>query len=379
MLVLCFQLTMDERYYYIDRLKAFLICFFIFHQTLIAYGGVGLWYYTSVDRFSGMALIAVNTIKTINLSFLASLFFLISAMFAHESYKRYGFKTFVKKRIMRLGVPLLIYVLVVHPSIVFFVERTHGMTDLGWFSFVLQMLTTRFSFGPFWFIATLLVFELGYALYKLRGPKVESLMTELWQQIAALRTTLFVIGIGLLAFVIRLLSPARATQPGIQWGFYPLYVGMFISGLIAQRNDWIHKLKIGFSIPWLLFAFCCLPLLLASVHFIKDWSVFTGGLNSQSLFYALWEPMLCVGVHFFLMSFFFRYFNKPSERAVQISNLSFLVFFLCPVVIVLFTIIFESLALPLFFKWLFTSVLSAALSYLLAFLLYKIPIMRKIF
>lgn len=370
---------MSERYYYIDRLKAFLICFFIFHQSLIAYGGIGIWYYTSADRFSGAALIAVNTIKTINLSFLASLFFLISAMFAHESYKRYGFKTFVKQRIKRLGVPMLIYVLFVHPSIVFFVERTHGMTDLGWFQFVVQQLTTKFSFGPFWFVATLLVFELGYALYKHRGPKVESLMTELWQQIAALRTTLFVLGIGILAFVIRLISPARATQPGIQWGFYPLYVGMFISGLIAERNGWIYKLKISFSIPWLLFAFICLPLLLFSVHFIEDWTVFTGGLNSQSLFYALWEPMLCVGMNFFLMTFFYRYFNQPSQNVVQLSNISLLVYFLCPVVIVSFTIIFEPLSIPVFFKWLFTAILSSAVSYLLAFLLYKIPIVRKMF
>lgn len=370
---------MNERYYYIDRLKFFLICAYIYHQSLIAFGGVGIWYYTSSDRFMGVGLIVVNTIKTIDLSFLASLFFLISAMFAHESYKRYGFREFVKRRIKRLGLPLIIYALAVHPSIVFLVERTHGMTDKSWFPFVLEQLTTNFSFGPFWFVAALLVFELGYAIYKLRGPKVESLMTDLWQQIAAFRTTLFVIGIGLLAFVIRLFSPAKATQPGIQWGAYPLYIGMFISGLIAQRNDWIHKLKIGFAFIWLLFAFLCLPLLLFSVHFIEDWSVFTGGPNPQSLFFALWEPMLCVGANFFLMSFFFRYFNKPNPKVVQLTNLSFLVFFLSPVVIVLLTMFFESLAMPLFFKWLFTAVLSIAGSYGLAYLLYKIPFVRKIF
>lgn len=370
---------MNERYYYIDRLRIFLICFIIFHQTLIAYGGVGIWYYTSADRFSGMGLIAVNTIKTINLSFLASLFFLISAMLAHRSYKRYGFKIFVKQRIKRLGIPLLIYILVFHPSITYFVERTHNLTDKNWFSYVTDQLIHHFSFGPFWFVAALLVFELGYALYKLRGPKLESLMTDLWQQIAALRTTLFVLGVGLITFVIRLVSPARATQPGIQWGFYPVYIGMFISGLIAERNDWIHKLKIGFSLPWLLFSFLCLPMLLISVHFIKDWGVFTGGLNSQSLFYALWEPMICVGMNFFLMSFFFRYFNNPSPKAIELSNLSFMVYFLCPIMIVPLTMFFEPLHLPVLFKWLFTSILGTAGSYTLAYLLYKIPIIRRIF
>ena len=370
---------MNERYYYIDRLKVFLICFIIFHQTLIAYGGVGIWYYTSADKFSGVGLIAVNTIKTINLSFLASLFFLLSAMLAHGSYKRYGFKVFVKQRIKRLGIPLLIYVLLFHPTITYFVERTHGLTDKGWLPFVANQLTHHLSFGPFWFVAALLVFELGYALYKLRGPKVESLMTDLWQQIAAFRTTLFVLGVGLITFLIRLVSPAKATQPGIQWGFYPVYIGMFISGLIAERNDWIHKLKIGFSLPWLLFAFLCLPMLLLSVHYIGDWSVFTGGLNTQSVFYALWEPMICVGMNFFLMSFFFRYFNSPSPKAIELSNLSFLVYFLSPMLIVPLTMLFESTQIPIFFKWLFTAFLSTIGSYTIAYLLRKIPFVRKIF
>ncbi len=369
---------METRYYYIDRLRFFLICFIIFHQTLIAYGGVGLWYYTSTDRFTGTALITVNTIKTINLSFLASLFFLISAMFAHQSYKRYGFKTFVKKRVKRLGIPLVLYTLVFHPLVVYFIARSHGMSA-NMMTFIQEQLTTKFSFGPFWFVAALLVFELGYAFYKLYCPQIEPFLKDLWKQIAALRATLFVLGIGILTFVVRLFSPARATQPGIQWGFYPLYIGMFISGLIAERNDWIHKVKIGFALPWLLYAFMCLPLLLLSVHYIKDWTEFTGGMNTQSVFYAFWEPMICVGMNFFLMTLFFRYFNKPNPKATEQANLSLLVYFLCPAVIVPLTMFFEPLAMPIFFKWLLTAVLSTVLSYLTAWLLYKIPFVRKIF
>ena len=66
---------MEERYYYIDRLKVFLMCVIVFHQTLIAYGGIGLWYYTSTDSFTGTPLIVVNTIKTVNLSFWHRCFF----------------------------------------------------------------------------------------------------------------------------------------------------------------------------------------------------------------------------------------------------------------------------------------------------------------
>jgi len=370
------QFKMENRYYYIDRLKVFLICLIVFHQTLIAYGGIGLWYYTSADSFTGTALIAVNTIKTVNLSFLASLFFLISAMLAHTSYQKWGFREFVKRRLVRLGVPLLVYAVLFHPTVVYFIARSNGMPP-GWLSFVREQLTTNFTLGPMWFVATLLAMELGYAIYKKYCPSIDPLLSELWKQTAALRATLFVAALGIINFVVRLASPARAIQPGIQWGFYPVYVGMFISGLIAQRNDWIHKLKIGFSLPWLLFGLLCLPMLLLSVHHIGDWSIFTGGLNTQSLLYALWEPMICAGMNFFLMSVFFRFFNSQSERAVVLSNLVYIVYFICPAVIVPLTKLFEPMALPVFFKWLFTAILSTVICFAVAYLLRKIALLLK--
>ena len=368
--------AMDERYYYIDRLKVFLMCVIVFHQTLIAYGGVGLWYYTSTDSFTGTSLIVVNTIKTVNLSFLASLFFLISAMLAQASYQRWGFRGFVKRRLIRLGIPLVFYAVVFHPTVVYFIARSHG-NDAGWLPFVYENLTTHFSLGPMWFVAALLAMELGYAFYKRYCPTIDPLLTELWKQTAALRATMFVAAVGLVNFAVRLVSPAQATQPGIQWGFYPVYVGMFVSGLIAQRNDWIHKLKIGFSLPWVIFGMLCLPLLLLSVHFIKDWSIFTGGFNVQSFFYALWEPMICAGINFFLMSIFFRYFNSQSKISEQLSRLVYIVYFICPAVVVPLTMLFEPVALPVFVKWLLTAILSTVGCFIIAFLLRRISLLLK--
>lgn len=357
-------------YYYIDRLKVFLMCLIIFHQTLIAYGGIGHWYYVSTDRFDGTALIVVNTVKTVNLSFLAAAFFLMSAMLARASYHRWGFREFVRRRVLRLGIPLAVYAFLFHPTVVFFVARMYGM-PADWFTFWCYLMKHEFSLGPMWFIATLLTLELLYAVYERFCPSVEPLMAELWKQTPALRATLFVAIFGIISFIVRLFSPARASQPGIQWGFYPVYIGMFISGLIAQRNDWIHKLKIGFALPWLLFSLLCLPMLLLSVHYIEDWSAFTGGLNMQSLFYALWEPMISCGMCLFLMSVFFRYFNRPNKKAAMLGRLSYTVFCICPAVIVPFTRLFESMAMPVTLKWFFTAVFSIVGCFTAAFLLHK--------
>ena len=362
----------NERYYYIDKLRVFLICYIIFHQSLIAYGGIGPWYYTSADSFTGNTLIVANTVKTINISFMMSLYFIVTAMLAYISYQRHGFRTFVKSRLIVLGIPLLLYVTLIHPSYIYFVAKTKGTLDTGWFTFTIDFLTHKPTIGSFWFVATLLVFELVYAFFKRFYKRQVRLASQLWQNITPFRTTLFIITAGTLAFLVRLLSPANVSATGIKWGFYPLYIGTFIVGLIGQRNNWIQKLRISYSVPWILFSFLCLPMLLLSVHYIKDWSVFTGGFNSQSLFYALWEPMICVGICLFLMTFFYRYLNKPDNFAVTLSKISFIVYVFFPMAVIPFTYLFESMDIPVFFKWFFTGALSCIASFALAYAIYRI-------
>lgn len=361
----------NEHYYYLDRLKVFLICYIIFHQSLIAFGGVGPWYYTSTDRFLGTPLIAVNTIKTINLSFMMALYFLMTAILAFLSYQKEGFRKFVKTRLVVLGIPLVLYVAIFHPSYIYFVAKTKGDLDIGWFPFIVNFLKNP-TFGSFWFVATLLVFELIYAFVMRFYKRQANRASRLWDHITPFRTTLFIITTGTLAFLIRLVSPANSSATGIKWGFYPLFIGMFVAGLIGQRNNWIEKLRINFSIPWLIFSFLCLPMLLLSVHYIKDWSVFTGGFNSQSLFYALWEPMICVGICMFLMTFFYKYLNKPGKFAITLSKISFIVYFFFPVSVIPFTYLFEPMSIPLFFKWFFTGALSCITTFALAYVIYKI-------
>lgn len=362
----------NERYFYIDRLRVFLICYIIFHQSLIAFGGIGPWYYTSADRFVGTSLIVVNTVKTINISFMMGLYFITTAMLAYITYQKHGFRNFVKTRLIVLGIPLLLYVTLFHPSYLYFVAKTKGNVEIGWLQFVIDSLSHKPTFGSFWFVALLLVFELAYAFLKKFYRKKTERVLSMWDHITPFRTTLFIICIGTVSFIIRLVSPASTIGPGIKWGFYTLYLGTFIVGLIGQRFNWISQLRVNNSVPWLIFSFLCLPMLLFSLHYVKDWSVFTGGMNSQSLFYALWEPMVCVGICMFLMSFFHSYLNHPGKLSVKLSEMSFTAYFFYPVPIVLFTYLFESMDIPVFFKWFFTGALSCIASFALAYVIYRI-------
>ena len=367
----------NEHYYFIDRLKVFLVCIVIFHQSLVAFGGAGQWYYTSNHHFTGTALIAVNTIETINLTFIIPMFFLLGAILAHYSYKRHGFKEYVKRRFIRLGIPALIYGLIVHPTILYFVAIAQDV-DAKWLEFVFQKNFQNFSFGPMWFVAALLVIEIIYAVIKHLKISADRIVADIWHQTPSLRATVFILIIGALLFITRLTVPAFASSSN-QLGFYPLYLGMFVSGLIDARYNWTERIKPYYAYPWLTFSLLCLPLLLLSINYIKDWTPFAGGFSSQSLFLSFWEAMTCIGVCIFLTAFFLQHFNNPSPYTADLANLAFAAFILHPIAIIPLTFLFESIQITLFSKWLITGIMSCTICFGAAYLLRKIPDFKNLF
>ena len=80
---------------------------------------------------------------SVNAAFFMGLFFLISGYFVPASYDKQGASIFVQKKLIRLGIPLLV------------------MGGL------LSVLSGKFEIGHMWYIESLLVFCLLYALIRL--------------------------------------------------------------------------------------------------------------------------------------------------------------------------------------------------------------------
>ena len=96
------------RQYYLDNLKVFLTVLVIFHHAGQAYGTGGGWAYTPSNSAEFMPWIW-HFFST-NASFFMGLYFLISGYFVPKSYDRNGGKAFVRKKLVRLGIPLLVMV-----------------------------------------------------------------------------------------------------------------------------------------------------------------------------------------------------------------------------------------------------------------------------
>ena len=100
-----------DRLSFIDNLRILLIVLVIMVHLAITYGApVGDWYYQEVRARMIESIIYVFFIA-VSQSFFMGFFFLISGYFTPGSYDRKGARHFFKDRLLRLGIPLLFYII----------------------------------------------------------------------------------------------------------------------------------------------------------------------------------------------------------------------------------------------------------------------------
>ena len=148
-----------QRLFYIDNLRIFLIALVVLHHLSITYGAPGGWYYN--ESQAGMpAIIPLSMFVASNQSFFMGMFFFISAFFIVPSVQRKGTGVFLKDRLIRLGIPTLIFYFILSPFTVYLRLK---FIDAEQHSFI-HVLKNGWGmgFGPMWFVEALLIFTLLY-------------------------------------------------------------------------------------------------------------------------------------------------------------------------------------------------------------------------
>src|SRR5208337_2817411 len=103
------------RIFYLDTLKIFLTILVIAHHVGQAYGPTGG--YWPVQESARAALL--GPFFTVNRSFFMSLFFMISGYFMVAAFERHTVSTFIRGRLVRLGIPVLLFTAIMLPSRIF--------------------------------------------------------------------------------------------------------------------------------------------------------------------------------------------------------------------------------------------------------------------
>lgn len=331
------------------------------------------------SRIDG-SMVALTIFTLVCQSFFMGLFFFVSAYFMPGSYDRKGAGRFVGDRLLRLGIPLLVYYFVIHPVTVWF-ARFRGELTLGGFyaEYVWKFRGTYF--GPAWFLEALIIFTVLYALYRRifssRGNAKKDRIafpsgkTLLWTAIA----------LGVTAFVVRLAYPTGTGPLELQLGYFPSYIVLFIAGCLAYRNGWLNEVSQRAVKRWTWIAVCSIPVLplgLIATGALDGNITLYGGLNVQALLYAMWEPFVCIGIILFLLALFRRRFSGTGTWQRFLSANAYTVYLLHPPAIVGWTVAFHGVGLPPIVKWIIVSGLSVTTCFIAAAAVRSIPGVRRI-
>jgi hypothetical protein len=234
--------------------------------------------------------------------------------------------------------------------------------------------------GPLWFAQALLIFCLGYCLWRTwRGPAVKSPDLPLPSGRAWL---LSAIGVGATAFLIRQWVPTGVNIAGLQIGYFASYIFLFCLGCVAWRGDWLDHLTRSQARTWAIVSLCSIPLLpltiLLTVRFGGSINAYGGGWNLRALFYALWEPFVAWGIIAWLLVWFRERWNAPSRLWERLGQQAYTVYIIHPPVLVGVAVVMHHWAAPAIAKFAVTGTLTSFICVLFAAPLLSIPGIRRV-
>lgn len=333
-----------KRLYYLDTLKVMLTILVVFHHAAEAYSPYSAWVYKPSNKDEMMPLIW--HFNSVNAAFFMGLFFLIAGYFVPRSYDKQGVWVFVKKKLLRLGVPVVL------------------VTAL------LTYATGQLEVGHLWYVESLLLFCLVYALVR---RFVSSIQVKSNVSLWGLLVVSLIMGVG--GYFIRQVSP----QDNWIWvlGFihiepahYLQYVIMFVLGVLAYRGQWLAKIENRTG---------AMSLLIGSVLAIGDYVRNDGEWNNFVYqWFGIYESLLCVFFSFGLLWLFREFVNGTNVFQNWCSQQAYGAYIVHLFVLLAVQNATDSIMLPGIVKFFIIGIVASIISFVVTYLLRLIPGVKKI-
>jgi peptidoglycan/LPS O-acetylase OafA/YrhL len=285
-----------------------------------------------------------------NAAFFMGLYFFISGYFVPRSFDKQGTKQFVQKKLLRLGIPLL------------------------FIGSIISIMTGKLEIAHMWFVESLLVFCLIYALIRLMASPIDKVCNSK-PTIIGLLIVASVMGIG--SYFIRQVSP----QGHWIWPFgiiplpmepahYLQYVMMFVLGILAYRFQWLDKMSDGVGLTALL-----VGIALAVGNYLRDggpWDAFVWQ------WFGIYESLMCVFISFGLIWFFRQFVSTTSRFWQWCAAQSYGAYIFHLLLMIVLQNVVDGIWMGAFGKFLFIGVVTTILAFLLTWVVRTIPGVKQV-
>jgi glucan biosynthesis protein C len=350
----------------------------------VTYSNVGSWYVNSPRALTmGQRILFILWQAHLQSFFMGILFF-VSGYFASGSLGRRGPAGFMRERLFRLGLPALLYMLVIHPFIVRGIDPWHEEFPpvLAYYGQYLRSGRFLGATGPLWFAVALLIFSAFFASSRALAGGAAAEPAPGRSGLPSMGTILlYVLGTGIATFAVRLVQPLGTDVLNMQLGYFVQYIAAFAAGVAAARKGWLLPLASSSRAAWsggvmiFLGPASLLALLVAGTR--SGSQSFQGGWHWAAFSLALWEQVAGVGLSLGLLRLFAASMNRDNLVLRWMADRSFGVYVLHPPVIIWLYLLLPLSLSPFALAFLMT-VLGLAITFVLADVARRTPGLRAI-
>jgi glucan biosynthesis protein C len=370
------------RLFYVDNLRILLIILVVLHHLAITYGAPGYWPYRE-GRPDMFAAIVFTLFVAVNQAFFMGFFYMISGYFVPGSYDRKGPRAFLGDRLLRLGIPVLFYIIVIDPVLVYALAVNVKGFEGSFREFLARYLENYSSLGvgPLWFIELLLIFNIAYMLWRRLAKPAQRTSKSGAKMPGNRAVAIFALILGLVTFTVRIWLPRGwVFEPlSLQFPDFPQYISLFAIGVIASRRNWFQKVSEEMGRFWLKISVILVGLLPVMIMSGRgNIAPFFGGIHWQSLVAALWEQFFCMGIIICLLVWFRKRFNRQGSLAKAMSASAYTVFIIHSPVLIFLGLALRGVGLYPLVKFALLAPVAVSFCFLAANYIRKLPLARRI-
>jgi glucan biosynthesis protein C len=377
-----------SRLFFIDHLRVALVILVVLHHVAMVYGGIPPFYYLEPPTNDMLAGLLALAFVLLNQGWFMGAFFLLAGYFTPRSYDRKGAGIFVKDRLVRLGIPLILFVFVLNPissavSWLLPASVTGITTPLTW-----QTYPYLIGLGPLWFVAMLLIFNFGYAGWRMLAGNRASTSESDTSPPSTLGIGIFILALALASYLVRIVIPlGRSVSLFVYFlsfptiAYLPQYLSFFVLGAVASRHDWFRTIpssmgKVGFA------AAAVATLTLFSIGFLSFLKAIEAGSPQpppwgygtwQSGLYTLWDSIFAVGLCLGWITFFRRRFNGQGGLGRFLAQHSYTVYIIHIPIIVYLALALRGIRPPAILKFGLVAGIVVPACFAVAYIIRKIP------
>jgi surface polysaccharide O-acyltransferase-like enzyme len=375
----------QTRLFHLDNLRVFLTLLVIFHHAAIAYGGAGDWPIKdpAVDDVSPIFLVFFNAV---NQAYFMSAFFLLAGYFTPRSLERKGAKQFLIDRLIRLGIPILVYTTVLQLILDFMILRFVRHSTMSTWT-IIKSNALSYEPGHLWFLQALLLFAFIYVLFRVLVDRRRSNESLQFYRDTFPPDAILFLWIGILTaltFAVRLVFPVGMWFLRVQPGHFVHYTFCFYVGVLAYRGDWFNRLSKAQARRWGIMSLVAILLFFpigifgGALEGEANMAKFAGGLHWQAFAVAAWESFLMIGIIVFLLYFFRERLNRAGPMAKSMAVNVYTVYIIHQLILIALNILMLSINIPTILKFFIVSLVAVPVCFLLSSLIRRIPYARRV-